>query len=99
MNQHYLPFTVDDFIADEEFQRYIMNPDPVTDQLWQDWFLKHPDKKNVADEAASFLLNIQFNTSIPDKNAIQLSLEKNLDKISALEMTEQQAKGRYRRRA
>lgn len=41
----YKKFTVTDFICDEEFQNWIIQPDEQKNEFWQNWINKHPHKK------------------------------------------------------
>ncbi|MHA4844706.1 FecR family protein [Flavitalea antarctica] len=86
MNQRYLNFTVDDFVADEEFQRWVKSPDRMSDPAWLKWLAENPRQQAVVDEAAAFILNLQFNISLPESSTVQQSLERNLRHISQQEI-------------
>jgi len=64
---HYLE---EDFIADEYFQKWILNPDDMTRNFWENWILEHPEKKEIVESAASFVRLMRFEDSeeIPDKD-------------------------------
>jgi transmembrane sensor len=94
VNQNYLQFSVEDFIADDAFQKWVRNPDAVADKQWRDWFRENPDQKLIADLAASFITNIQFNTSFQPAEAVQQSLQKNLINIAELEYAARKRKSR-----
>jgi transmembrane sensor len=85
VNDHYLHFTVEDFIADEEFQRWVKSSDPVTDIRWRNWLSANPRQQPIVDLASAFILNLQFNKEVPATSSIQQSLEKNLRQIAEQE--------------
>jgi transmembrane sensor len=85
VNQRYLHFTVEDFIADEEFQRWVKSPDPLSDSGWRNWLAENPKQQPIVDQASAFILNLQFNNTVPEVSSIQQSLEKNLRRIAEQE--------------
>jgi transmembrane sensor len=85
VNDHYLHFTVEDFIADEEFQRWVKSTDPETDIRWRNWLSENPGQQPIVDLASAFILNLQFNKVVPATVTIQQSLERNLRKIAEQE--------------
>ena len=48
---HYDHYTVDDFLADESFRRWVLSPDRETSAFWEDWREQHPEKEPVVQEA------------------------------------------------
>ncbi|QTE22566.1 FecR family protein [Polaribacter cellanae] len=54
-------FGVEDFIKDEYFQKWILSTDEMTDNFWENWLLKHPNKKDDVAEAKRFILLMNFN--------------------------------------
>ncbi|MGY0408413.1 MAG: FecR family protein, partial [Polaribacter sp.] len=58
----YYCFTVENFIKDEYFQKWILSTDEMTDNFWENWLLKHPDKKKDVAEARKFILLLNFNS-------------------------------------
>ncbi|MBC9795124.1 FecR family protein [Sinomicrobium weinanense] len=47
----YKHYKTEDFIADEYFQQWILDPDPVTDDFWKNWLTENPGKKDIVEEA------------------------------------------------
>jgi transmembrane sensor len=82
VNQHYLHYTVEDFIADEAFQQWVKSADPMSDSAWSDWLAANPRQQPVVAQASAFILNLQFNNSTPEESSVQQSLDRNLRRIA-----------------
>jgi len=78
---NYKRFTVTDFISDEYFQNWIIEPDERTNEFWNKWLDKNPDKRNAVQEAREVLLNIKFKEDFPTAEQIHQALSENLSKI------------------
>lgn len=55
---HYLE---KDFIADEYFQKWVLDSDGETRKYWENWILEHPEKKETVENAAYFILQLNSN--------------------------------------
>lgn len=88
----YKKFTVTDFICDEDFQDWIIQPDEQKNEFWNNWIAKNADKKETVELAKKVLLNIQFKEDIPTQEQIQNALEKNLAEINAMLENHREAK-------
>lgn len=66
----YTDYTEEDFIIDEYFQKWILNPDEMTLNFWENWISEHPEKKEIIENAANFIRLIQFNDleELPEKS-------------------------------
>ena len=67
MNKEYK--SVDDFLLDEEFKKWVINPQPETQQYWSAWLKTHPDKKDMLFLAREIIQSIEFEQNIPAKEA------------------------------
>jgi transmembrane sensor len=56
----YRTFEVQDFLADEHFTRWVLQPDAEHDEFWTDWLAAHPDRKEIVDQARQLIENIDF---------------------------------------
>jgi ferric-dicitrate binding protein FerR (iron transport regulator) len=81
---NYKRFTVTDFLSDEHFQNWIIEPDEKMDNFWNKWLDRNPDKRNTVEEAKKVLLNIKFKEDFPTAEQVREALEKNLSKINSL---------------
>jgi transmembrane sensor len=57
----YPQYTVRDFVLDESFRRWVLQPDEATMTFWHSFMLRHPDRQPLMDEAASLLLHLRTN--------------------------------------
>jgi ferric-dicitrate binding protein FerR (iron transport regulator) len=57
----YSQFTVRDFVLDESFRRWVLQPDEETMSFWHTFMLRHPAQQSVIDDAASVLLHLRVN--------------------------------------
>lgn len=72
MNPHspeeYATFSTQDFVLDEFFQRWIIEPDELTDSFWKAWLRQYPEKQREISEARSIVSALSFNDhSLSDK--------------------------------
>ncbi len=81
----YKKFTVTDFICDEYFQNWILQPDEQKNEFWHNWIKQHPHGKDIVEQARKVLLNIQFKEDIPTQEQIQDALTRNLAEINSME--------------
>jgi transmembrane sensor len=51
----YTAYSTDDFLADESFQSFVIDHDPVAEQFWRTWVAQHPAKQVEFDEAVALL--------------------------------------------
>ena len=51
----YRYFSVNEFVADEYFQSWVLNPDEETAAFWNSWLIGHPEKLGETEEARKLL--------------------------------------------
>lgn len=56
----YIDFSIQDFVADEYFRKWVYNPDPETKAFWQHWLQENPSKRKEVEAARTLLQQIQF---------------------------------------
>ncbi|MCL6265167.1 FecR family protein [Flagellimonas myxillae] len=56
----YTHYTEEDFIKDEYFQKWVLNPDDMTKNFWENWITSNPDKREVVQNAARFIRLMDF---------------------------------------
>lgn len=49
-----------DFIKDEFFVKWVLNPDQETDRYWKQWIADHPEKQNEMIQARNFLEKLHY---------------------------------------
>ena len=55
----YSEYQLQDFLADELFNRWIKENDPHVDDFWQKWLAAHPGKAPMLEEAARIIRSIE----------------------------------------
>ena len=52
-------YSVKDFVLNESFQKWTLEPDEELNIFWEDWLNSHPDKMALVREARSTILTIR----------------------------------------
>lgn len=60
----YQTYTAEDFILDQKFRQWILNPDQESNAFWEAWLVQHPEKAGVIEDARELLLEISSHTHI-----------------------------------
>ncbi|MBO0938592.1 FecR domain-containing protein [Fibrella sp. HMF5335] len=58
---NYAQFTTRDFVLDESFRRWVLQPDEATMSFWHTFMLRYPAQQAHIDEAATLLLHLRTN--------------------------------------
>ena len=56
----YSEYQLEDFLADELFNRWIKERDPHIDDFWQKWLSANPGKAPVLEEAARIIRSVEY---------------------------------------
>lgn len=56
----YSKYKIEDFLVDEQFIKWVLNPDPDNNMFWKRWVETHPHKKKIVDEAIFTIKHIAF---------------------------------------
>lgn len=56
----YENYTVDDFLMDESFRRWVLDRDRTGDLFWEKWIETHPEKAKIIKEATEIILAVEF---------------------------------------
>lgn len=69
--------TIEDFLMDDRFAKWALQPDEKLDQIWENYISAHPDKKGIIQQAKAFLLKLNSQQSSAfDKEINEDKLEK-----------------------
>src|SRR5688572_14485796 len=98
MEKAYLHYTVDDFIADEDFQRWVKFPEKASNAFWRKWIADHPEKRDDVMKASTFISHLEFHTSSPPRMQVEAALAKSLERIAASESPGEKMKTAKHRR-
>lgn len=85
MSPQYQDFTIEDFIADEYFYRWVVSPDEESARFWEKFIQEHPEKQSDIARAISFINNLHIDTDLPSDVQVEQSLQRNLSRIQSLE--------------
>ena len=55
----YEQYSIIDFITDDFFIDWVLQPTPEHDQFWEVWLKNFPNKINIVTEAKKTILNLQ----------------------------------------
>jgi len=51
----YNKYTVNDFVEDDAFCDWVLQPNPTSNTFWNDWMEKSPDKKLIIEKAKEII--------------------------------------------
>jgi len=66
-NQKYNSYSVDDFIDDEYFQKWVLGEDDEVNSFWNNWIKENPEKQEIINDAYSFTLSLKFATNLKNE--------------------------------
>lgn len=75
----YKHFDIEDFLANEEFVRWVTEPTKDLDIFWSKWLEAHPDKKEDVLRARELLTGLKFKVTPTNKNQYDRVLHKILE--------------------
>ena len=57
--KNYEAFTTEDFLLDEEFQDWVLNPESSRGSFWNNWMKEHSEKLAEIEQARNIILELQ----------------------------------------
>jgi transmembrane sensor len=79
----YSQYSINEFVLDDSFRQWVLQPDEQSMTFWHSFMLKHPEKQALIDEATSLLLhlNVRFhNLTDASQERIWQVLDQTFDK-------------------
>src|SRR5690554_1628265 len=76
-----LEYTVEDFVLDPDFRRWVLSPDKATKTYWEAYLGKNPSKYQDIDQARKLVLNMARKSHTVSENRIEAAW-KNIDKAT-----------------
>lgn len=61
-HKSYEDYTVEDFITDESFINWVVNPESIHQHFWESWVAQHPERRKDIEEARQFIRSMGFET-------------------------------------
>lgn len=80
--QSYDFFSTQDFVADDAFTNWVINPDKKSELFWSDWLLLHPEKQKDVQEAIRIVKELSASSDAFDDSEILESWNKIQQRIS-----------------
>lgn len=68
--KNYDTFELEDFVADEAFCRWVLYPNEGLDAELRGFMEKHPEKKDLLEEARLLVANLRFEEAPPDNTQV-----------------------------
>lgn len=62
---NYEDYSVKDFILDESFQKWVLQPNEAICAFWESWLKLHPEKQATVDEARNIIKSLGFREEFP----------------------------------
>ncbi|MCK8493862.1 FecR domain-containing protein [Spirosoma sp. RP8] len=56
----YSHYSINEFVLDESFRRWVLQPDEETMSFWHSFMLRHPEQQPVIEEASAILLHLRI---------------------------------------
>ncbi|MBP2830678.1 DUF4974 domain-containing protein [Aquimarina sp. U1-2] len=66
---------IEDFLSDEEFVRWVKNPDPELDIFWLKWLQLYPEQRDVLMKSREIILSMKFKTHAVKATVEEQSLD------------------------
>ena len=67
MAKDYQKYNFIDFITDESFKSWVLEPTPESDYFWKSWMESHPEKADKIAAAREFVLSLKFRKQTPSQ--------------------------------
>ncbi|UII19350.1 FecR family protein [Fulvivirga ligni] len=82
--------TIEDFLLDKEFKKWVLNPDANDQLFWEKWLQSNPEQKDNVQKAKELLLSYRF------KSVETVSQEEKEDLLAAILKPQPTKKSGYR---
>jgi hypothetical protein len=56
----YINYDIEDFIKDEYFLKWVLDPDSMTNVFWENWLADYPDKISVVEKSKRLVMLMDF---------------------------------------
>ncbi len=78
----YRHFSIQDFIWDQDFRAWVLNPTRANYQMWSNWLAENPDKNHTVQLAREIVLALQCREPVPDEMEIERTIRRTLNQIA-----------------
>ncbi|OIN56116.1 FecR domain-containing protein [Arsenicibacter rosenii] len=77
----YAAYTIEDFVFDPEFQRWVKQPNASNEDFWQQWLEEHPDRMADIQQARQLVLSMEIDEVAVSPEQIKRDVQKMLHRI------------------
>lgn len=84
--KNYSDYEINDFLKDESFINWVLDPDAPGGRSWQSWMNANPDKKDAAQKAIDVIRSLDFKKETVAEN-FYVNLKQRIDHTIASEDT------------
>ena len=75
----YHSYTIDDFVQDVYFRKWVYGTLPEQDHFWQTWLTTHPEQENTIEQARLIVLSLRIDEVSVDPREIEEAIQQILD--------------------
>ncbi len=96
MNYH--NYQLEDFLSDEDFKQWVIDPDADRDHFWKSWIASNPEKKDIIYQAVEIIRGIKFRNreDFKDHDDLDDQLESTLEAILQTDISTTEQTGNHR---
>jgi transmembrane sensor len=78
---HYIDFTVEDFVWDTFFRQWVLSPTRETDMVWNDWTESNPEMLEKIHQAQAIVLSLRLHEPEIDDSEINQVVRETMTRI------------------
>src|SRR5690606_24143234 len=82
--KNYLAFSEEEFMNDEYFQDWVIDPNPERERFWNEFNTLNPDRRSTVETAAKMLKALRFREEWPAAEKIERSLTQAYEAINSI---------------
>ena len=77
--KNYHSYTIDDFVQDGYFRKWVFGSLPEQDHFWQIWLTTHPEQQNTIEQARILVLSLRVEEIAIEPGEVQEAIRKILE--------------------
>jgi predicted RNA-binding protein YlqC (UPF0109 family) len=82
--KEYNYYNTEDFIWDENFRKWVIDPQPSSDKFWKEWLLKYPANRQTIFSAKAIIKAIQIKNIDLDSEQVQYEIDGILNEVGSI---------------
>jgi transmembrane sensor len=88
---HYIDFSVEDFVWDDFFRQWTLSPTPETNTLWENWVAANPEMLEKVEHAKAIVLSLRIHEPEIDDEEIREVVRQTVEHIGHVAADENQS--------